>query len=70
MWQEKMAVYLISWQFADGFHITKATIHIPNSSHSPVSPSIHPYHYSSKQRRVITFHPHLACRLEQTFVER
>ena len=27
MWQEKMAVYLISWQFTDGFHITKATIH-------------------------------------------
>ena len=39
MWQEKMAVYLISWQFTDGFHITKATIHpIPPSPrvHTPI----------------------------------
>ena len=39
MWQEKMAVYLISWQFTDGFHITKVTIHpIPPSPrvHTPI----------------------------------
>ena len=47
MWQEKSAVYLISSQFTDGFHITKGTIHpIP-----PVSTSTHPYHYDPKQTR-------------------